>query len=82
MTTFEKVAPYAKAIIGALIAFLTAIVTALDSGGISAAEWVTAVVALLIAGGAIFSVPNKPPFVPEPTQLSAEPVKATKAKLK
>lgn len=65
MNSFEKVAPYAKAIIGALVAFLTAIITALEDDGISAAEWVTAVVALLIAGGAIFSVPNKPPFVPE-----------------
>jgi hypothetical protein len=59
----EKVAPYAKAVIAALVAFLTGLATALDSGGISAAEWITSVVALLVAGGAVFSIPNKPPFV-------------------
>lgn len=83
MTTIEKVAPYAKAFIAALVAFLTAIATAVDSGGISAAEWITAVVALLIGFGAVFSIPNKPPFVPEaePTTLSP-PAKSTSAKNK
>jgi hypothetical protein len=67
MTTFEKVAPYAKAIIAALVSFLTAVSTALEDGHISAQEWVTALIALLIAGGAVWRVPNRPPFVPEQT---------------
>jgi len=73
----NKVAPYAKAIIAAIIALLSSLITALDSGGISAQEWLTAVIALLVAGGAVFSIPNKPPFVPEqqsPT-TGADPAK-------
>ena len=62
-------APYAKAIIAALVTFLSSLVTALDSGGsISAQEWLTSVIALLVAGGAVFSIPNRPPFVPEAGQ--------------
>ena len=60
----EKIAPYAKAIIAAVISFLTAISTALEDGHISSQEIITALIALLIAGGAVFSIPNKPPFVP------------------
>ena len=61
----NKIAPYAKAIIAAAVTFLGALVTALDDGSISASEWLTAVIALLVAGGAVFSVPNRPPFIPE-----------------
>jgi len=67
MGVLAKVAPYAKAIIAALVSFLTAIATALDTGGISASEWITAAIAFLISGAAVFSIPNKPPFVPEQT---------------
>jgi hypothetical protein len=74
MSPLEKAAPYAKAIIAALVSFLTAIATALDSGGIDTQEWITAVVALLVAGGAVFSIPNRPPFVPEP-----EPTPSTRS---
>ena len=63
----EKVAPYAKAIIASLVSFLTAIATALDTGGISEAEWITAAIAFLVSFGAVFAIPNKPPFVPEQT---------------
>lgn len=73
MTVIEKVAPYAKAIIASVISFLTAIATALDSGGISGQEWVTAFIALFVGFLAVFSIPNKPPFVPEP-----EPTSTTK----
>lgn len=60
----NKIAPYAKAILGALAAFLTAIATALDDNTISMQEWITAVVALIIAGGVVFRVPNKPTDTP------------------
>lgn len=83
MSTLEKVAPYAKAIIAAVVAFLTAIATALDSGGIDAQEWITAVIALIVGFGAVFRVPNTPPFVPEPEptpQSKPTPTRATKAK--
>jgi len=73
-TTIEKIAPQAKAFIGALVAFLTAISTALDDGSISSQEWVTALIALIVGFGAVFSIPNKPPFVPEQdTQPEPEP---------
>jgi len=66
MNKLALFAPYAKAIIAALTAFLSSLVTALDSGGsISAQEWLTALIALLVAGGAVFSIPNRPPFTPE-----------------
>jgi len=64
VTIFEKIAPQAKAFIGALVGFLTALATALDDNSISAQEWVTALIALIIGFGAVFSIPNKPPFVP------------------
>ena len=70
----NKIAPYAKSIIAALIAFLTAIATALDSGGISASEWITALIALLAGFGTVFAVPNRPPFIPEPEPPTVAPV--------
>jgi hypothetical protein len=51
--------PYAKAIVGGLIAFLGSLATALDSGGISASEWIYAVIAGLVALSVVFAVPNK-----------------------
>jgi len=61
----NKIAPYAKAVIAALIAGLTAIATGLVAGGLSWSEIVTALIAFFVALGAVFSVPNRPPFVPE-----------------
>jgi len=63
----EALSPYAKAIIGgvtsALIAFLTALAVALNEDGISAQEWLYAVVALLVAlggtGAVTYQVKNK-----------------------
>jgi len=56
----NAIAPYYKAVTAALVTFLTAIATALDSNGISSQEWITAVIALLVGGGAVFTVPNIP----------------------
>jgi hypothetical protein len=56
----NRIAPYYKAVTAALVTFLTAIATALDSNGISSQEWITAVIALLIGGGAVFTIPNIP----------------------
>lgn len=50
---------YAKAVVGALVAGLTALLPSLD-GGVTAAEWVTAVVAFLVALGVVWAVPNAP----------------------
>ena len=62
------IAPYYKSVTAALIAFLSAIAAGLSNGHLSAQEWITAVIALLIAGGAVFTVPNLPR---EPSQPEA-----------
>ena len=49
---------YAKAIVGALIAGLTALGTALTDGGVSPQEWTVVAVATLGALGLVYAVPN------------------------
>lgn len=49
---------YAKAIVGAIIAGLSAIVTALDDDTITSQEWAIAGVALLTALGVVWAIPN------------------------
>lgn len=51
---------YAKAIIAALIAALTALGTGLTDGGMSASEWVAVALAFVVSLGAVYSVPNAP----------------------
>lgn len=61
-----KIAPYAKAIIGALVAALGALGAALtpDPSGlvsVSEGEWVAVISALLVGLLAVFATPNKDP---------------------
>lgn len=51
---------YAKALLAALIAALTALGTALTDGGVSPSEWVAVALAFFVALGAVYSVPNAP----------------------
>lgn len=51
---------YAKAIVGALVAGLTAYGTALADGAVVPGEWVGVAVATLGALGAVWAVPNRP----------------------
>lgn len=57
-------AKYAKALVGALIAFLTSLSTALvDGNGLNSVtdgQWVVSVIAFLTALGVIWAVPNEP----------------------
>lgn len=53
-------AAYAKAIVAALIAGLTALGTALTDGDLTAAEIVGCIVAALVALGAVYGTPNAP----------------------
>jgi hypothetical protein len=55
-----KIAPYYKAVAGSLIAFLSALIAGLVDGELNTVEWLTALIALIIAGGAIFRIPNIP----------------------
>lgn len=56
---------YLKAFVGALIAFLTALSTALvddkSFSDITDGQWVVAVIALLGAFAAVWAAPNTPP---------------------
>lgn len=57
----NRIAPYAKALIGAVVAGLGALSVALEDGSISSQEWISIVAAFLVALGAIFAVPNAQP---------------------
>jgi hypothetical protein len=66
MSALEKVAPYYKALAGFLVPFLGSLATALvessDNGSeITGSEWLQAVLVALVAGGAVFAVPNRDP---------------------
>ena len=55
----NKIAPYYKAVAGALIAFLSALISGLVDGGLDWTEILTACIALIIGGGAVFQIPNR-----------------------
>lgn len=57
-----KPAEYAKAIVGAAVAGLTSLATAMDSTGITGAEWVGIVVVTLSTFGTVFATPNADPL--------------------
>lgn len=52
------IAPYAKAILGALIAFVGAVAVGYTDGLMTAAEWWTSAGAGLVVLGGVFGVPN------------------------
>lgn len=54
-----KLAPYAKALIGAAVAGLGSAAVALNDGHVTAGEWVAIASASLVTLGAVFGVPNK-----------------------
>jgi hypothetical protein len=54
----------AKAIAGGLVAGLTSLQTALDDGGVTATEWVSAGIAALVGLGVVWAVPNRQPSTP------------------
>jgi hypothetical protein len=62
----NKIAPYAKAVAGFLVPFAGQILAAMQDGSaggsvITQQEWVTAALTSLVAGGAVFGVPNRDP---------------------
>jgi hypothetical protein len=60
--TVDKIKPYAKAIVAALISGLGALGTAYTDGEVSAQEWIAVASAFLVALGVVFGVPNKDPL--------------------
>lgn len=65
-SAMDKVAPYYKAVAGALVAFLSAIAAGLAQDGLSGQEWITAAIAFIVGLGAVFAIPNiKSNYPPE-----------------
>jgi len=89
----NSVAPYAKAITGAIIAALSALSVALipDSAAgatsnVTSSEWVTIAIAFLVALSAVWAIPNTDPEAehqeesvqpPTPEVLPSDPSKPT-----
>ena len=57
----DKVLPYAKCLVGALVAFTGAVATGYADDSMTRAEWWFAISTGLTALGVIFGVPNKDP---------------------
>ena len=55
-----KIKPYAKAIVGAAVAGLTALGTAMSDGQVTGEDWTRVVVAALVSLGLVYAVPNRP----------------------
>jgi hypothetical protein len=54
-------AQFLKAIAGLVTAFGTGLITAATEGGISSGEWYAIIGGALVAGAAVWTVPNKVP---------------------
>lgn len=70
----KSIAPYWKAVLGfitpGVVALVAAVTDASPGGGdVTGPEWVGIVAAMIVTGGLVFGVPNKP----EPTELPHEP---------
>lgn len=57
----NSIAPYAKSIVGALVAGLASLQQALDDSHVSAQEWTAVAIATLTGLALVFAVPNKDP---------------------
>lgn len=58
--SLRTIAPYAKAVTGAVVAGLAALLPAVEDGnGVSAGEWIATVIAFLVGLGAVYAVPNR-----------------------
>lgn len=66
-----RIAPYYKAVAALLIALLTGLVSGLVDGGLSWTEILTSLIAMLVAGGTVFAVPNVSPPAPAPTRKAS-----------
>ena len=58
MSVAVGVAKVGKAVVGALVAGLGALTTALSDGSVTASEWVTVALATVVAAGGVWGVPN------------------------
>jgi hypothetical protein len=75
---------YAKAIVGAVMAFLGALGTGLADGHVTATEWVVAASAAVASLALVWGVPNspaRPPYPPAPDTVTTVNVGASAARL-
>lgn len=56
----NHLAPYAKAIVGGIVAGLGTAATALAENGISDVEWIGIVLAFIAGTGFVYAIPNRP----------------------
>lgn len=70
---------YAKAVIGALLAGLGALLTALSSGHIGATQWVLVIIAGLSSFSGVWATPNAPAPAKSQAQLDATAADAISA---
>lgn len=66
MSILERVAPFWKAVVGFVapgaVSIGAAVTEASDGGSaITQAEWITAIVAMVVTSAAVYGVPNKDP---------------------
>jgi hypothetical protein len=55
---------FAKALVGAAVAALSALIPLMDDGQVSTQDSLAVILAALAGGGAVFGIPNKPPAAP------------------
>lgn len=58
----SALAQVAKAIAGAVTAFGTGIITAATDDHITSGEWWAIIGGMLVAGAAVWTIPNRPPI--------------------
>ena len=56
----DKLNPYAKAIVGGIVAGLTATATALSDGVVTPVEGIAIALAFIAGTGFVYAVPNRP----------------------
>lgn len=56
----DAIKPYAKAVVGGIVAGLGALATALSDGAVDGVEVIGVVLAFIAGTGFVYSVPNKP----------------------
>jgi hypothetical protein len=64
----DKIAPYGKAVTGAVLAALTALLTGLDDSSIDWQEIIVALIAFITVGGAVWAIPNRPETTTTPVR--------------
>lgn len=63
-----SIQPYLKAVVGGLVAGLTALATAMSDDTVTRTEWIGVAVAVVGALGVVYATPNRPPVITEESE--------------